>query len=52
MIDPGESVTAIVAYGPLDPELETVLQSRENPMAEEDSEPLDHTIKLEESSEE
>lgn len=52
MIDPGESATAVVAYGPLDPELETVLQSRENPMAEESSEPLDHTIELEGSSEE
>ncbi|WP_017549207.1 DUF5067 domain-containing protein [Salinicoccus carnicancri] len=51
MIEPGESSTAVVAYGPLDPELETVLQSRENPMAEEDSDPLDYTIELEESGE-
>ncbi|HIW13048.1 MAG TPA: DUF5067 domain-containing protein [Candidatus Salinicoccus stercoripullorum] len=51
MVEPGESSTAVVAYGPLDPELETVLQSRENPMAEEDSESLDHTIELEESGE-
>lgn len=50
MIEPGESTTAVVAYGPLDPELETVLQSRENPMAEEESEPLDHTIELEAGS--
>src|SRR5699024_2349721 len=51
MVEPGESSTAVVAYGPLDPELETVLQSRENPMAEEDSDPLDHTIELEGSGE-
>src|SRR5699024_12346973 len=51
MVEPGECSTAVVAYGPLDPELETVLQSRENPMAEEDSESLDHTIELEESGE-
>jgi len=47
MVEPGESATAVVAYGPLDPELETVLQSRENPMSEEDAEQIDHTIELE-----
>src|SRR5699024_10193689 len=47
MVEPGESATAVVAYGPLDPELETVLQSRENPMSEEDTEQIDHTIELE-----
>jgi hypothetical protein len=54
MIEPGETATAVLAYGPVDPELETVLQSRDNPMAEEEIEPLDHTIELEstESSEE
>ncbi|MCC4721450.1 DUF5067 domain-containing protein [Salinicoccus sp. RF5] len=54
MIEPGETATAVLAYGPVDPELETVLQSRENPMAEEEIEPLDHTIELKstESSEE
>ncbi|MFC3418474.1 DUF5067 domain-containing protein [Salinicoccus hispanicus] len=45
-IDSGETVTALVAYGPVDTELETVLQSRENPMAEEEIEPLDHTIEM------
>lgn len=47
MIEPGETATAVVAYGPVDPELETVLQSRDNPMAEEDIEPLNYTIELE-----
>ncbi|WP_411842093.1 DUF5067 domain-containing protein [Salinicoccus sp. HZC-1] len=47
LVESGETTTAVVAYGPLDPELETVLQSRDNPMAEESSEPLDHTIELE-----
>ena len=49
MIEPGETATAVVAYGPVDTELETVLQSRDNPMAEEEIEPLDYTIELEES---
>ncbi|GAA3723486.1 hypothetical protein GCM10022378_12020 [Salinicoccus jeotgali] len=48
-VEPGESATAVLAYGSVDPELETVLQSRENPMAEEQSEPLDHKIELEKS---
>ncbi|TVT29788.1 DUF5067 domain-containing protein [Salinicoccus cyprini] len=48
-IDSGETVTALVAYGPVDTELETVLQSRENPMAEEEVEPLDYTIEMSES---
>lgn len=49
MIESGETATAVVAYGPVDPEAETVLQSRENPMAEEEVEPLDHTIEMEAS---
>lgn len=46
LIEPGESVTAVVGYGPLDTSLETVLQSREDPMGESDSEPLDETIEI------
>ncbi|GAB3061715.1 DUF5067 domain-containing protein [Salinicoccus sesuvii] len=49
MIESGETVTAVVAYGPVDPEVETVLQSRENPMADEEVEPLDYTIEMEAS---
>src|SRR5699024_4728067 len=47
MVEPGESATAVVAYGPLDPGLETVLQCSKNTMYEEDAEQIDHTIELE-----
>lgn len=50
MVDPGDSATAVVAYGPLDPELPTHLQARENPV--EETESLDHEIELELESEE
>ena len=44
LVEPGESATAVVAYGPLDPELATHLQARENPI--EETESLDHEIEL------
>lgn len=50
MVEPGDSATAVVAYGPLDPELPTHLQARENPVEEIES--LDHEIELELESEE
>jgi hypothetical protein len=50
MVEPGDSATAVVAYGPLDPELPTHLQARENPV--EETESLDHEIELELESEE
>ena len=50
MVEPGDSATAVVAYGPLDPELPTHLQARENPV--EETETLDHEIELELESEE
>lgn len=46
LIEPGETVTAVVGYGPVDTDLETVLQSRENPADDEDTEPLDETIEI------
>lgn len=46
LIDPGETVTAVVGYGPVDTDLETVLQNRENPADEENTETLDETIEL------
>lgn len=46
LVEPGESATAVVGYGPVDTSLETVLQSRENPMAEETSDPVDETIEI------
>lgn len=45
LVEPGESATAVVAYGPLDPETATHLQARENPM--EETEPLDYEIDIE-----
>ncbi len=45
LVEPGESATAVVAYGPLDPELATHLQARENPI--EETESMDHEIELE-----
>ncbi|CAD2074183.1 hypothetical protein JEOAER750_00843 [Jeotgalicoccus aerolatus] len=50
MVEPGDSATTVVAYGPLDPELPTHLQARENPV--EETESLDHEIELELESEE
>lgn len=50
MVEPGDSATAVVAYGTLDPELPTHLQARENPV--EETESLDHEIELELESEE
>ncbi len=50
MVEPGDNATAVVAYGPLDPELPTHLQARENPV--EETESLDHEIELELESEE
>lgn len=44
LVEPGESATAVVAYGPLDPELATHLQARESPL--EETESLDHEIEL------
>ncbi|CAD2081871.1 hypothetical protein GCM10007275_00780 [Jeotgalicoccus coquinae] len=44
LVEPGESATAVVAYGPLDPELATHLQARENPL--EETESMDHEIEL------
>ena len=44
LVEPGESATAVVAYGPLDSELATHLQARENPI--EETESLDHEIEL------
>ena len=44
LVEAGESATAVVVYGPLDPETETHLQARENPM--EEVEPLDETLDL------
>lgn len=41
LLEQDESATAIVAYGPLDTGLETVLESRENPALDDE---LDHTI--------
>lgn len=50
MIEPGESATAVVAYGPLDPEAATHLQARENPI--EETESLDHEIDIDLAAEE
>lgn len=50
MIEPGESTTAVVAYGPLDPEAATHLQARENPI--EETESLDHEIDIDLAAEE
>lgn len=44
LVEPGESTTALVAYGPVDTSLETVLQSRND-------EELNETIELEGSDE-
>ena len=44
LVEPGENTPAVVAYGPLDPELSTYLQARENPL--EETESLDHEIEL------
>lgn len=44
LVEPGESATAVVAYGPLDPELATHLQARENPL--EETESMDHELEL------
>lgn len=44
LVDSGESSTAVVVYGPLDPEMDTHLQARENPL--EETEELDETLEL------
>ncbi|MCK1976102.1 DUF5067 domain-containing protein [Jeotgalicoccus huakuii] len=44
LVDAGESSTAVVVYGPLDPEMDTHLQARENPL--EETEELDETLDL------
>ena len=44
LVDAGESSTAVVVYGPLDPEMDTHLQARENPL--EETEELDETLEL------
>src|SRR5699024_5482121 len=44
LVEPGESATALVAYGPVDTSLETELQSRND-------EELNETIELEDDSE-
>src|SRR5699024_12307044 len=44
LVEAGESATAVVVYGPLNPETEPHLQARENPM--EEVEPLDETLDL------
>jgi hypothetical protein len=46
LIEPEETVTAVVGYGPVDTSLETVLQSRESPMDDEDADTMDETIEL------
>ena len=48
LVESGESATAVIVYGPLDPEMPTHLQARENPL--EETEELDEELDLDFSS--